>query len=357
MLQYVLLFALAAGSGPSASRLAGVPAGAPPERSAAAAPSGPRLQVEKLVQDAGMVAPGPQLRFVFPMRNTGTTPLEITRVNPGCHCLSAEYDRHLAPGARGTICIVFDTAGRRGIIEKHITVESTDPDTPRLGLTVKAVLHEVVEVTPGEDVTLPLDSGASAEQELILRSYEKKPLEVTRVVCSSPTTEARMLDRDQIALRVPGDATKYQIVQLTFPASVAEKAFDETVTIHTNSPGRPKVTVHLYGVPRSAVTASPPHLYFGAVATTGGEPTMRVISLFRRHGGFKVVGVDAPDAHLRVIINPDPSGTLCDVVVTYSSGWTPGTVEGTITIHTDDPQRPTIVVPYTADVSSTASPA
>jgi len=349
MLQNVLLFALAAGSGPSASRLAGVPAGAPPERSAAAAPSGPRLQVEKLVQDAGMVAPGPQLRFVFPMRNTGTTPLEITRVNPGCHCLSAEYDRHLAPGARGTICIVFDTAGRRGIIEKHITVESTDPDTPRLGLTVKAVLHEVVEVTPGEDVTLPLDSGASAEQELILRSYEKKPLEVTRVVW--------MLDRDQIALRVPGDATKYQIVQLTFPASAAEKAFDETVTIHTNSPGRPKVTVHLYGVPRSAVTASPPHLYFGAVATTGGEPTMRVISLFRRHGGFKVVGVDAPDAHLRVSINPDPSGTLCDVVVTYSSGWTPGTVEGTITIHTDDPQRPTIVVPYTADVSSTASPA
>jgi hypothetical protein len=351
MIQNVLLFALAA------SRLAGAPAAPLPARSAAAAPPGPRLQMEKRVQDAGMLAPGPQLRFVFPIENTGTAPLEITQVNPGCHCLSTEYDRRLAPGAHGSIRIIFDSGGRRGTIEKHISVETNDPESARVMLTVKAVLHDPVEVTQGEDVTVPLSPGTSAEQELMLRSYENKPLQVTRVVCSSPTTAARMLDRDQILQRVPGSPDRFQIVQLSFPASAADKAFDETVTIYTNSAGRPRITVRLYGVPRSAVTASPPRLYFGPVASTGGGPIMRVISLFRRRGGFKVLSVDAPDAHLRVTVTPDPSGTLSDVVVVYGGGWKPGIVEGTITIHTDDPQRPTILVPYTADVSATTSPA
>lgn len=348
MLQNMLLFALVA------SRLAGAPAG-PPERSAAAAPSGPRLEVEKLLVDMGQVTPGPQIRFVFPIRNAGTAPLEIVRVNPGCHCLSAEFDRRLAPGARGAIRVVFDTGGRRGAIEKHVTVESNDPAATRVVLTLKAALHEAVEVTPGEDVTLPLNPGESAQQEVILRSFETKTLQVTKVVCSSPGTEAHVLNREQIMQRVPGDPARFQIVQLSFPSS--EKAFDETVTIHTNSPARPRITVRLYGVPRTAVTASPPRLYFGSVASTGGEPAMRVVSLFRRQGGFKVVGVDAPDSHVRVTVNPDASGTLCDVVVTYRGGWKPGTVEGTITIHTDDPQRPTVLVPYTADVSATPDPA
>jgi hypothetical protein len=315
----------------------------------------PQIRVMKATHDAGQMAPGAKLTLVFPIQNAGTAPLRIQRVRLSCGCLAAEYDRELRPGGRGAVRIVFDTSGRRGRVEKHVTIESNDPNAPVSTLTIRALLRHKVEVAPSEEIAVPIDEGEPAQQELIVRSYEKAPLRIARVLCSSPGIRTRLLTPAEVADRVPDDPKTVQIVEVTVPARNDLKASEETITLITSSAARPRIPVRLSLVPRGAVAASPPHLYLGQVASRGAEPLTRAISLFRKEGPFRVLRVDAPPP-LRARVDPDPSGRLADVTVTYTGGWKPGMVSGVITIVTDDPQRPRIRVPYTAEVSDEPEP-
>jgi Protein of unknown function (DUF1573) len=300
---------------------------------------------------------GPSIRLSFAIKNVGTAPLQITRVRPGCACLAAEYDRQLAPGASGTIAVLFNTAGSHGSVEKHITVETNDPQSERLLLTAKAVLQQAVEVAPSEEIVLPSPPGPDkpVEQELFVRSYETGPLQITGVACSSPTTRATVIPHERIGRRIAWPADAYQVVRLTFPPSTTGKAIDETVTIDTNSPVRPHISVHLRSLPPSAVAASPQRLYFGRVGRTVDQPLKQVIVLSKRSDSpdqkarFQVLGVDAPEP-LTARVEPDPSGNLCEVIVEYRGGWKAGMIAGFIRIYTDDPQRLEIQVPYVAMV-------
>jgi Protein of unknown function (DUF1573) len=331
------------------------PAGTPAETPA------PRLEATNTLYDAGELVAGPSIRFQFPIKNAGTAPLQITRVSPGCGCLVAAYDRQLAPGASGTIAVVFNTAGSHGRVEKHITVETNDPQSARLLLTARAVLQQAVEVSPTEEIVLtsPPGPGEAVEQELLVRSYEKEPLQITRVACSSPSTQAAVLPHKRIGRRIAWRPDAFQVVKLTFPPGAVGKAIDETVTIDTNSQVRPHITVHLHSLPPSAVTAKPQRLYFGRVGRTADKPQQRVIVLSKRGAApdqtarFQVLGVDAPDP-LTVRVEPDPSGNLCEVIVEFQGGGKPGLIAGYIRIQTDDPERPEIQVPYTAMVGEAA---
>jgi hypothetical protein len=307
----------------------------------------PRLQAT-MELDAGEAMSGSPLHVSFPIRNVGTAPLEIARITPECRCMVSRYERRLAPGARGAIRVTFDTSGRGGRVEKHLTVETNDPAQPVITLTLKAVLRQMVEVSPSERIRVPVRPGEAAEQELVLRSYDKTPLQITRVVCSSPTTQARLLPREEVERRMPEDTSAFQIVQITFPASSTRKAFQETVTIDTSSVARPRITVRLDGKLLKAFAVRPKALEFGPVSSKSGTPVTRGFDLLRQWGAFKVLGADVPDPRLQVRVEPDPSDALFHVVVVYDGGWKPGKVEGVITIRTDEPHRPQIRVPYTA---------
>jgi hypothetical protein len=317
----------------------------------------PRLAAAKRVIDLGVREPGPTLAIAFPIRNAGSAPLEITRVVPSCGCMVARYDRRLMPGAKGAVRILFDSAGRHGPVRKNIAVESSDPRNPRIVLTVQVTLRRAVEVSPGETITLPMNEGAPTQGEILLRSHEKAPLSITRVSCSLPGAQTRLLSAAEVAQRVADEPAACRVVQLTIPAEASRAAFEATVTIETSSPRRPRIPVQVTGVPRAAVSVNPPHLYFGNVARTSGEPVMRIITLFRPRGGVRVTGVEATDPHLTLRVEPDPSGALCDVLAVYEGGWPLGLKRGTITIRTDDPQRPQVRVPYSAEVAEEVEPA
>jgi hypothetical protein len=316
----------------------------------------PRIEATKRVIDLGVQEPGPRLTIDFPIRNAGTAPLEITRVAPMCGCMVARYDRRLLPGAKGSVRVFFDSAGRHGEVRKNITVESTDPKTPRLVLTVRALLRRAIEVSPGETITLPMKEGQPTQGELILRSHEKAAFQITRVTCSLPGARTRLLSSAEIAERVPENPDACRGVQFEIPEEASRTTFETTVVLETTSPRRPRIAVQVTGVPRAAVSVNPPHLYFGNVARKKSEPVLRVITLFRPQGGVRVTGLEASDPHLKLSVEADPSGALCDVLAVYEGGWPLGLKRGTITIRTSDPQRPQVRVPYSAEVSDETEP-
>ena len=74
--------------------------------------------------DFGRVKEGPVLEYSFRFTNAGDKPLVIEKVQTSCGCTGATIDgkTEFGKGEEGEIKITFNTQGREGPQEKHVTV-------------------------------------------------------------------------------------------------------------------------------------------------------------------------------------------------------------------------------------------
>lgn len=99
---------------------------------AACQPKGPKIEITPTERDLGQVQQQP-LETTYTVRNSGTQPLEISKVYTNCDCTKASVDvKSLAPGAETTLRVTMDPAQLNlyGNIRRDIILETNDPRTP-----------------------------------------------------------------------------------------------------------------------------------------------------------------------------------------------------------------------------------
>jgi hypothetical protein len=81
------------------------------------------IQWAEQVKDMGKVKEGQKLDVEYHFKNTGSKPLVITDVRPGCGCTVADKPAEpIMPGKEGTIKASFDSEGKQGQQHKTIAV-------------------------------------------------------------------------------------------------------------------------------------------------------------------------------------------------------------------------------------------
>jgi hypothetical protein len=82
--------------------------------------------IDSVKQDVGKVTAGGVVDITWKFRNSGTKPLVITNVTPGCGCTLAEKPTEpIAPGGEGKISAKFDTKSQSvGPHTKSVTVQA-----------------------------------------------------------------------------------------------------------------------------------------------------------------------------------------------------------------------------------------
>lgn len=94
------------------------------------------------VRNLGRINEGQKVEISFRFKNTGTKPLIIESVTPGCGCTVADYPKEpIAPGSEGEITGSFDSHGRQGINNKDILVmaNTTGSQNHILRFTVEVI--------------------------------------------------------------------------------------------------------------------------------------------------------------------------------------------------------------------------
>jgi hypothetical protein len=88
-------------------------------------------------------ADGP-VTFQFAFTNTGAEPLIIKNVATSCGCTTPNYPKEpVLPGAKSSITVSFNPAGRPGRFEKTITIYTNgDPETQMLKITGEVIAKE-----------------------------------------------------------------------------------------------------------------------------------------------------------------------------------------------------------------------
>ena len=101
--------------------------------------SAPKLKFDNPVYDFGNIKQGESVTTDFVFTNTGKSELNIRQTRASCGCTVSQPEKStLAPGESSTIKVTFNSAGRRGIQQKSISVFSNDPANPTQRITIKA---------------------------------------------------------------------------------------------------------------------------------------------------------------------------------------------------------------------------
>jgi hypothetical protein len=100
----------------------------------------PSIHFDSDVHDFGKLIDGEKVTYGFKFTNTGTVDLLISQVNTSCGCTVTKYPKTpVKPGEKNEITVTFDSAGKKGIQQKSITV-ATNCQPSQAVLLIKAMV-------------------------------------------------------------------------------------------------------------------------------------------------------------------------------------------------------------------------
>ena len=103
-------------------------------------PNGPVMKFEYTTHDFGKIQQGDKVTYKFNFANVGKTPLIITDAVASCGCTIPTWPKApIKPGDGGQIIVTFNSAGKKDLQDKLITI--TANTNPR-----QNVVHLVGEV-------------------------------------------------------------------------------------------------------------------------------------------------------------------------------------------------------------------
>jgi hypothetical protein len=198
---------------------------------------GPAVIFENEIFSFGEVVEGDDASYSFSFSNPGTEILIINDLHLSCWCITVdEFDRVVEPGGSGVIAGVIKTNGFEGDMVKTISVKTNIRDKePVLSVEGIVIAKNNIEILP-----LPLvfgdihDRKTTLAGEVMVRCLSDYPFRIERITAPGLTTEAH--------LAVVTEEKEYRVV-ITVHPPLARGIVDETVTLHTNLPDMPEISV------------------------------------------------------------------------------------------------------------------
>ncbi len=100
------------------------------------------FEFNKTTHDFGDIQQGETVETTFEFTNSGDAPLIITKAVGSCGCTVPEWPREpIAPGASASMKVSFNSAGKRGMNNKNVTITAnTVPPTTVLNIRANVLV-------------------------------------------------------------------------------------------------------------------------------------------------------------------------------------------------------------------------
>ena len=308
----------------------------------------PVIKVDEETHDFGPGWVGPPLKHSFKITNAGDAPLEITRVKPACGCtIAGTYPKTLAAGETGEFPFSMASNKLRGHFEKAITIGSNDPVTPELRVKLKGEMKRYVDVTPPSANFAKITSQEAQERIVNITNNTDNPLKLTVELPADSKFKAEVVEK------TPGKQfdLKISAVPPFEPGNLRT-----TITLKTNIPEQNEVTVDVNGLVPDRLEIQPTVISLKPSRGGGDETTgvSRVIR-FTNYGKepVKVLEATVDDPTVTVNVAERKVGENYTIQVQMPAGYTPPSTGRTITLKTDDKEKPTITVPIQGSAAAT----
>ncbi|MCB2410460.1 DUF1573 domain-containing protein [Hymenobacter lucidus] len=99
-------------------------------------PNAPVMTFAESEHNFGDIKPGDVVKHTFEFTNTGKSPLLIENATASCGCTTPNWTKDpIAPGAKGTIEVQFNSQGKSGLQNKEVAVRAnTQPSITQIAI-------------------------------------------------------------------------------------------------------------------------------------------------------------------------------------------------------------------------------
>lgn len=329
-------------NGLTQSRASADESASPPIQNAAPASqpasTAPKIECAAPSYSFGEVWAGDKVEHTFVIRNTGTASLIIppNGVRPGCGCtIPGKYDDKIEPGQEGRIPVALNTEHQHDQVGKQITVESNDPITPRLQLSLSGKVKSPISMAPAAGAAWGQFKSGSPDS--ITVSLTNNLPDAWHLRVKTPTASQPSAFEVSLKETQPGKAAQV-VVKLKKP--IQEGSTYSTLTLETGFAKLPQFVVpaSVYVLP--VLQAVPPQI---TGVTIPGQPFLATVQLmYNREGEMKVEKLTPSDPSVQVELLPIMQGTNHRMIrVVLPESFTPPTNKpATITIQTNQHDLP-----------------
>jgi len=171
----------------------------------------------------------------FKYQNMGDKSVHLKSVRTSCGCTAAQTQKdEVPPGDKGEITATFNIGDRTGTQVKTVTVETDDPASTTMVLTLKAIIPQQLAITP---TFVFWQQGEAPNRKTIGVSAAKDfPVKHLKVASSSSDFEAKVSEAGdgQFKISVQPKDTKQPIAAtLTIQPEGSPKTFYATARVTT----------------------------------------------------------------------------------------------------------------------------
>lgn len=264
--------------------------------SAAESPSGPRIACDEPTYDFGQRDNREVVEHTFVIRNEGDLTLEIKRVHASCGCTVVQTSsRSVPPGGTAEITARLNLHGRRGPQHKTITVESNDPQQPRLILSLKGIAAEEMNVLP-DRFFFGQVTGADTVSRTVTVSSEAVSFNITNITCNSGSLS--------VSVETVRTGHSYRVTA-TLKPPLPDGRLSANVRLYTDSEKYPTIDLPVWARVSGALTVAPRELVIPAQG-----PALTRYLIVRATDGreFRIEAVEVPWPEIQISTNSYPGG-------------------------------------------------
>lgn len=174
------------------------------------------------------------------VRNEGTAPLAISKVEASCGCTGTLLSSDtLKPGDSGDLEITFNSKNFSGSVHKTVTIYSNDPATPKAKVDFTAFVKEDIQISETRFLFKDAVVGQRRSMTVTLKNNGKENLELKGYTSTLPG----------FVLRFPPVVKPGQTVEIIaeYTPKEARKVLSSNVSLQTNSATRPEIPFYVFG--------------------------------------------------------------------------------------------------------------
>jgi Protein of unknown function (DUF1573) len=313
-------------------------------------PGVPRAVFVENTFNFGKVKQGEKITHKFQVKNEGTAPLLLDRVDFNLPTLTAKFKPEIPPGGEGFIQVDWNTTSFSGPIDLEAELSSNDPVQPKFTFTLSGLIDPVIEVDPISGAYISLYPDEKKEQTLHIINHEQQPLKISSVEKQGTHFTASLKEVQ------PGNS--YDLT-ITVPAGTRPGRYEEGLLLHTNHPKFSKVPVGVNVLVMRDLHAFPEIVDFKGIDLSILKQNPGLIdNLFEniivenRRGDFEIKSIQTDVPFLKITQAPTSgrsSRFKLDIQV-LKEKLAPGKISGSIQVATDVKESPEITIPVVAEI-------
>jgi hypothetical protein len=296
------------------------------------------------------------------LRNLGTAPLTLKDIKKSCDCLGFSPDRFTAPipaGGQTELKITMGSGRAMGRLEKHLTILTSSTSQPEVSLPVSMSVLDGFEMEPRGVTLFGLVGGPPERAEVAIKLRRgARPQRVDLAIKEVRSVFGRPSGRHLRASAASGEGGSRLAIELdpAHPEGPISAEIEATLNGRT-------LVIPVNGEMFAWIKISPNTINFSRALEEDPASTVRELTLTSADATpFKILKIESrprrPDrpgesaVKLEFSVEPPPSpeggGPWAQKLRCRASreGGALVTFDGTVTIRTDHPKKPEIVLKY-----------